>query len=149
MMVQKLQECKVTKFVSLQVHTHSDGHKHHKQQQGAQVSVLEVNGKESTFQIQVGTIQQLNSLQNIQDASCSIYKWLQSSYCIFSRFQVSCQQYLEIYMFLYIQATPLSIQWMKNFSLDYKAAILSWRNAINVHVCCEYKSLIVLLCCEC
>ena len=44
-MVQKLQECKVTKFVSLQGHTHSDEHKHHKQQQRTQVSVLEVNGK--------------------------------------------------------------------------------------------------------
>ena len=32
---------------------------------------------------------------------------------------------------LYIQATPLSLQWMKNFSLDCKAAILSWRKAIN------------------
>ena len=44
-MVQKLQEWKVTKFVSLQVHTHTDGHKHHKQQQRAQVLVLEVDGK--------------------------------------------------------------------------------------------------------
>ena len=44
-MVHNLEQRKVTKFVSLQVHTHSDGHKHHKQQKGAQVSVLEVNGK--------------------------------------------------------------------------------------------------------
>ena len=35
---------------------------------------------------------------------------------------------------LYIQATPLSLQWMKNFSLDCKAAILSRRKAINKHV---------------
>ena len=40
-------------------------------------------------------------------------------------------QYLEIYMFLYIQATQLPLQWMKNFSLDCTAAILSWRKAIN------------------
>ena len=33
--VQRFQECKLTKFVSLQVHTHSDGEKHHKQQKGA------------------------------------------------------------------------------------------------------------------
>ena len=30
-MLQKMQECKVTEFVSLQMHTNSDGHKQHKQ----------------------------------------------------------------------------------------------------------------------
>ena len=45
MILQKLQECKVTKFVSLQVHIHSDGHMHDKQQQRTQVSVLETMGK--------------------------------------------------------------------------------------------------------
>ena len=43
-------------------------------------------------------------------------------------FQISfyvVKQYLEIYMFLYIQAIQLPLQWMKNFSLDCTADILS------------------------
>ena len=38
-MVQKLQERKMAKLYHYNFHTHSDGHKYHKQQQGAQVSV--------------------------------------------------------------------------------------------------------------
>ena len=50
------------------------------------------------------------------------------------------KQYLDICIFLYIQATPLSLQWMKNFSLHCKAAILSLTKAINKHVCWDCKS---------
>ena len=57
------------------------------------------------------------------------------------------KQYLKICMFLCIQATTLPLYWMKNFSLDCNGAILSWRKAIYKHVCCECKSLMVLLCC--
>ena len=47
-------------------------------------------------------------------------------------------------MFLYIQTTQLSLQWIKNFSLDCKAASLSRKKAINKYVYCECKSLMVL-----
>ena len=78
----------------------------------------------------------------LQDESCSIYKM--ATIFLLYVFQISfyvVKQYLEIYMFLYIQATQLSLQWMRNFSLDCTAAILSWRKAINKQLCllgCKY-----------
>ena len=55
----------------------------------------------------------------------------------FPDFMYLAKQYPEICMLLYIQATLLLLQWMKNFSLNRKAAILSQRKGINKHVCCE------------
>ena len=52
----------------------------------------------------------------------------------FPDFKYLVKQYIEICQFLYIQATPLSLQWMKNFRLDCKTLCLCCRIAINKHV---------------
>ena len=123
-MIQKLQECKVTKFVSLQVHTHNDGHKHHKQQQGVQVSVLKVNGK--AFSKKKFT--QFSSWRPFRTYKMQVVaftKWLLSFYCMLSRFYVSCQTIPRDLHSLYIQATPLSLQWTKNF-IAWIVRLLFW-----------------------
>ena len=95
------------------------------------------NQWKSAFQMQL----QLNSLQNIQDEGCSSYRMIITIFLLYF-FQILfyvVKQYLEIYMFLYIQATQLSLQWM---SLDCKVAILSWRkqstsiSVVNVNLLC-------------
>ena len=89
-MVQKLQESKLTKFVSLQVYTNSDGHKHHKQWQETQVLVLDINGKA----LSKNKFTQFSSWTPFRTYIMQVVafaKWLQSSYCMFSGFYVSCQ----------------------------------------------------------
>ena len=85
------------------MHTHSDRHKHHKWQKGAWILVLEVNGKVLSKSAEVGTVWQLNSLQNIRDAiaSNSIYNMtiiFIHTVC-FPDFMYLVKQYLEIGMF--------------------------------------------------
>ena len=78
------------------------------------------------------------------------FQFFQSDYNLptvcFPDFMYLVKQYLEICMSLYVQASPLALKWIRNFSLDCR--LLFWVEE-KQSVCCECKSLIVLLCCEC
>ena len=136
-MVQKLQECRVTIATSCTL----------------TVMDISITNKSTGFSFRIqweSTFQkQFSSWTSFRDASCSIYKM--TTIFLLYVFQILCVLSNNTWRseLLYIQDTPLSLQWMKNFSLDCKAAILSRRKAINKHIHCECKSLMVLLCCGC
>ena len=127
--------CKNTKWLNLyhyRLHTHSDKHKHHKQQQEAQVSVWKSMGK-SFPEI---SSQNLAARLPSEHTRCKL-QHLQNDYNLsmvcFPDFMYLIKQYQDICMFLYIQATPLSLQWMKTLARIVRP--LFWAGQNNQQAC--------------
>ena len=118
--------CKNAKWLNLyhyKLHTHSDGQKHHKQQQGAQVSVWKSMRKSFPKLSSHNLAARLPS----EHTRCEL-QHLQNNYNLptvcFLDFMYLVNHYQEICTFLYIQATPLTLQWMK--TLIWIVRLLFW-----------------------
>ena len=135
-MVQMLLECKVSKFniaasctLTVMAMSITNNSKEHRFQ-------FRINGK-TLSKSNLAQFSRWNPFRIYEILVVVFTKWLQSFYCMFSRFCILSNNTWRSACFI---LTGYHTIFTVDFSLDYKAAILSRRKPINKHVCCECKS---------